>query len=94
MAKENKKKAAAKNNTTKTVSSRPFVFGAENYKLLILSFLIVTIGFILMWGKEDIFDSRKVTLAPIVVMSGFVLGIYSILKGGKKETQESKDSEA
>jgi hypothetical protein len=33
-----------------------------------------------MAGKEDIFDFRKLTLAPILVLTGFVIEIYAIMK--------------
>jgi F0F1-type ATP synthase assembly protein I len=36
-----------------------------------------------MVGSEDIFDFRKLTLAPIVVLLGFVLGIFAIMRKSK-----------
>jgi hypothetical protein len=33
-----------------------------------------------MSGTEDILDFRKITLAPIVVIAGFVIVTYGILK--------------
>jgi len=57
-----------------------FVFGKLNYQLLLLSIAIVIIGFILMAGKTDIYSFTKITLAPIVVVAGFALGIVAILK--------------
>lgn len=79
----------AKNKNTKietTNASRPqFVFGKENYKLMILGLIVIIIGFALMYGKEDIYDFRKITLAPIVVLSGFVIEIFAIMKKPKAE---------
>jgi|LakMenE01Jun11ns_1017448.scaffolds.fasta_scaffold9161223_2 hypothetical protein len=60
-----------------------FVFGKENYILMIASVAIVFIGFALMTGTEDIFDFRKLTLAPIVVLFGFVVGIFAIMRKPK-----------
>jgi len=56
------------------------VFGKENYMLTAAAFAVVVIGFFLMYGgKEDIYNFRKITLAPIVVISGFLLGVFAIM---------------
>ncbi len=60
-----------------------FVFGKLNYQLLLASIAVVVLGFILMAGKEDIYSFTKITLAPIVVVAGFALGIVAILKDPK-----------
>lgn len=57
-----------------------FVFGKSNYQFLVISIAIVIIGFALMTGDNDIYDFRKTVLAPIVVLAGFALGFYAILK--------------
>lgn len=57
-----------------------FVFGRSNYILTLVSIAIVVVGFILMSGSTDIYDFRKIILAPIVVLVGFALGFYAILK--------------
>ena len=73
--------SAKKNITkeTKTVDRQPSIFSKENYILTLASLAIVVIGFFLMTGSEgDIYDTRRVTIAPIVVIGGFILGIYAI----------------
>lgn len=66
-----------------------FALGRENYILLAIGFVIIVIGFLLMiGGKSDnpekfsnnIFSFRRVTLAPIVVLAGFVFEIWAIMK--------------
>ena len=66
-----------------------FALGAENYKLLAIGFVIIVIGFLLMIGgksdspdkfSENIFSFRRVTLAPIVVLAGFIFEIWAIMK--------------
>lgn len=57
-----------------------FVFGKSNYRWMLISMAIVVIGFLLMTGDTDIYDFRKIVLAPIVVLAGFCVGFYSILK--------------
>jgi hypothetical protein len=56
------------------------VFTKKNYQLLLISIAIVAVGFILMMGTTDIYDFRKTTLAPMVVLAGFGFGVYAILK--------------
>ena len=56
------------------------VFGKQNYLMTGIAFLIVLVGFLLMYGgKEDIFSFRKITLAPIVVICGFIFGVFAIM---------------
>ncbi len=76
MSKKNKTKVD-QNNQPKEI--RELLFTKENYYLLIASIAVVIIGFILMSGSDgDIYDFRRITLAPIVVIIGFILGIYAI----------------
>ncbi len=72
-----------------------FALGRENYKLLAVGFVIIVIGFLLMLGgkspdpkvfSDKIFSFRRITLAPIVVLAGFVFEIWAIMKKpGKSE---------
>ncbi len=66
-----------------------FALGRENYKLLAIGFAIIVAGFLLMLGgksdnpdqfSEDIFSFRRITLAPIVVLAGFIFEIWAIMK--------------
>ncbi len=61
------------------VQNHGFAFQKVNYQLFIASIVVVTIGFILMSGSEDIYSFTKITLAPLVVVLGFALGFVSIL---------------
>ena len=65
-----------------------YLFNGRRYKFLILSIFIIGIGFFLMSGggssdpkifNDEIYNFRRIKLAPLVVMSGFVLCIISIL---------------
>lgn len=71
-------KNQTKNQTNKT-NSNDMVFGKDNFMLIAISLAIVVIGFFLMSGTDgDIYDFRRTTLAPAVVILGFGLGIYAI----------------
>lgn len=70
-----------------------FAFGKENYKLFIIAVVVVIIGYLLMVGggsddptvfnKEELFSARRITIAPLVVLIGFGLGVYAIVKKAK-----------
>jgi hypothetical protein len=77
-----------KENTNKP----EFLFSATNYKILIIGLVVIALGFILMSGganenpnvfNEDVYSFRRIRLAPTVVLIGFGITIYSILKKSK-----------
>jgi membrane-bound ClpP family serine protease len=74
-----------------------FPLRKENYILLSIGFAIIMIGFFLMIGgksddpnvfNEEIFNFRRITLAPIIVLFGFVFEIWAIMKKPKEEKSE------
>lgn len=69
------KKSASK---AESKPQQPMLFAKENYILIIASLVILVVGFMLMSGKTDIYNSTKLTVAPIVVILGFILGIVAI----------------
>lgn len=61
----------------------------KNYLLLAIGFLVVLTGFVLMTGggsdspdefNYGMFSWRRITLAPILVIGGFVVEIFAIMK--------------
>lgn len=68
-----------KNESSASENKEGMIFSKENYTLTIISVLVIVIGFALMAGKDgNIYDFRRTTLAPVVVITGFVMGIYAI----------------
>ncbi|MDR2622473.1 MAG: DUF3098 domain-containing protein [Dysgonamonadaceae bacterium] len=76
------------------MDKRNFVFGKENFIILAVSILLVIIGFWLMSGAKTteetgfdpaIFNTRRIVIAPIVTMTGFILVVWAILKKPKDE---------
>ena len=61
-------------------NSVKFIFGKTNYLWFVISIAIVTLGFFLMAGTTDIYSSTKIVVAPAVVLAGFGIGFYAILK--------------
>lgn len=75
-------------------SNEGFALGKENLKLLVIGFIIIVIGFLLMTGGKstnpevfnpEIFSFRRITLAPLVVLFGFLFEVYAIMKKPKQE---------
>ena len=69
-----------------------FALDKQNYRLIIIGCVIVLIGFVLMMGggsedpnvfNEEIFSARRITVAPITVMAGYMFIIYAIMKRPK-----------
>jgi peptidoglycan/LPS O-acetylase OafA/YrhL len=75
------------------MEKKHFALGKENFILLAVSILFIIAGFILMSGAKTteetgfdprIFDTRRIVVAPIVTLLGFILVIFAILKKPKK----------
>jgi len=71
-----------------------FLFDRTKYKILIGGLLVTALGFILMIGggsedprvfSDDIFNFRRLTLAPFLVLLGYGIQIYGIIR--KKDTR-------
>lgn len=72
---------------------KEFALGWGNYKLMIVGFVIIVIGFVLMIGggsddpvnyfNYEMFSFRRITLATIVVLFGFAFEIYAIMSKRK-----------
>jgi len=71
---------------------KKFLFGSKNYKLLLISIVILFIGFFLMSGggsddptkfNSEIYNFRRIRLAPTLVIIGFLFSIFSILSRNK-----------
>ncbi|QEC52596.1 DUF3098 family protein [Anseongella ginsenosidimutans] len=56
------------------------LFNRKNYRLMLIGLAVTILGFALMYGKTDIYDFRKTVLAPIVVLAGFAVQFFAILK--------------
>jgi len=81
-------------------SETKFALGKKNLQLLLIGFVIIVFGFILMTGGKsddpavfnpDMFNFRRVTLAPLVVLFGFLFEIYAIMKKTKGGEQTKKN---
>lgn len=61
------------------------LFSKKNYTLMLVGLGLIALGNILMIGNEDIYSFTKITLAPVLIMAGFLLEIYAIMFRTKKQ---------
>lgn len=72
-----------------------FIFGRKNYKFMVIGIVFIALGFILMSGggsddpnvfNPEIYNWRRIRLAPALVLIGFAIEVYAILL--KPESKE------
>jgi hypothetical protein len=92
-----KNKPVSKEKPLGTKAAEPesragFAFGKENYRLLLIGLALIVLGFLLMIGggskdpnvfSQDIFNFQRLTLAPILILAGYVVEIFAIMKKPK-----------
>ena len=75
------------------MSGKDFLFNKRRYKILFISIFVIALGFIIMSGGEssdpnifndEIYNFRRIRLAPLMVVLGFILCVFSILYKDKK----------
>jgi len=75
------------------------LFDRHKYTWLIIGLAVTAVGFLLMIGgkshdpavfSEDIFSFRRLTLAPILVIAGYAIQIYAIMKKTTNKPEEPK----
>ncbi len=70
-----------------------FLFDKTNYYIMFAGLALILLGFVLMSGgkstdphvfnKEEIYSFRRITLAPILIIAGFVVEVVAIMKKPK-----------
>ena len=71
-----------------------FAFTKQNYALLLTGVALICAGLLLMIGggsddptifSDKIFDSQRLTLAPVLIAAGFIVEIFAIIHKPKGE---------
>ena len=69
------------------------LFKKKNYKVMITGLIFIAVGFILMSGgdtndetsfNEEIFNFRRITIAPIIIIIGFIIEVFAIMLKTKR----------
>ncbi|WOC40921.1 DUF3098 domain-containing protein [Polaribacter sp. HL-MS24] len=79
-------------NTPKE-TTKEFLFGKKNYLFMVIGLVVIAIGFMFMAGggsedptvfNEEIYNWKRIRLAPTLVLLGLAIEIYAILANPKK----------
>lgn len=79
-----------------------FGFNPKNYKFLIIGLIINILGFVLMIGggsedpskfnADELFSPIRITLAPFLIVLGYVVIFYSIMKKNSSDESNREDT--
>jgi len=71
----------------------PSLFGKENYILMLAGLAVLALGFFLMAGgkspdpkvfdTKEVYSTTRITIAPILIIAGFIIEIVAIMKKPK-----------
>ena len=78
------------------MDKRNLAFDRINYILLVVGMAVVVLGFILMSGagstesayNPDIFSARRINVAPVICLIGFVSMIYAVMRKPKEKGEK------
>ena len=87
------KTAEQKKVTNAAVKETTHLFDKENYKWMLVGLVVIAIGFILMAGgkssnpnvfnDKDVYSFRRITVAPVLIIAGFIIEIVAIMRKPK-----------
>lgn len=82
----------SKNSVNKDDKSY-FLFDKTNYYIMFVGLALILLGFVLMAGgkssdpnvfnDKEIYSFRRITLAPILIVAGFVVEVFAIMRKPK-----------
>lgn len=83
------------------MDKKKFAFDKTNFILLAIGMLVVIIGFVLMTGpsstpthfEPDIFSVRRIKVAPVVCLLGFLFMIYGVLRQPKDSGEGNENND-
>jgi len=81
-----------KKTTTVTPTSSP-LFDKGNYMWMLIGLAVLALGFFLMAGgkspdpnvfnKDEVYSTTRITIAPMLIIAGFIIEIFAIMKKSK-----------
>lgn len=91
-------KPGAQQKSTPVVKSTPShtLFSKDNYKWMAIGGIIIILGMVLMSGGKNqdpntfdpkvVYGFTRITLAPILIITGLLVELYAILRKPKQQT--------
>ena len=86
----------SKNNKVEQQTKQEFIFQKKNYTFMFIGLAFIALGFILMSGggsddpnvfNQEIYNFRRIRLAPTLVLLGLGIEIYAILLNPHKKKE-------
>jgi hypothetical protein len=74
--------------------SEDFIFEKKNFQVMLIGIIFIVVGFVLMSGggsddpnvfNPEIYNFRRIRLAPTLVLIGFAIQVYAILLNPRKK---------
>ncbi len=69
------------------------LFSKENYLIMLIGMIFLAVGFFLMAGgksadpknfdPKEVYSTTRITIAPILIITGFIIEIVAIMKKSK-----------
>ena len=88
--------AAPRAKATTPHSNTP-LFGKENYRWMLIGIVLIALGLSLMGGgkskdpnvfnPKEVYSFTRITIAPILILGGFVIEIFAIFRKEKTGNQ-------
>ena len=79
-----------RNDNKNAGSAKQQLFDKQNYILMLAGVVVLAIGFFLMAGGKgadskvfdpnEVYSTTRITVAPILIIAGFVIEIFAIMK--------------
>lgn len=88
-------------NMEREEKMKDFALGKLNFLLIAVAVVLIVVGFMLMSGggstdgvsfNPEIFSKRRIAVAPIVTMAGFILMVFGILVSDRKRAATDTDA--
>ncbi|MGC4101552.1 DUF3098 domain-containing protein [Ferruginibacter sp.] len=85
--------ATAATTNTKNSTSNVNLFTKDNYMWMVIGLVVMALGFLLMSGgksadpkvfnPDEVYSTRRITIAPILIIGGLLIEIFAIMKKPK-----------
>lgn len=81
------------NRNRKIADTEPMFFSAYNYKLIGIAIFLIIAGFTAMYLENEVNGFISLYISPVVVMAGYILVIFAILKHDRDEDTPNSSAE-
>ena len=76
----------------KNDDNHPMFFSSFNYKLIGIAIFLIITGFASMYIENEVEGVVSLFISPILIMAGYVVVIFAILKHNRTTKEESEQA--